>query len=121
MMISFIKGKKLSKLEPCISAWADGPRLCYAARAGLQGNFHVIVQTQAGPRACFILLLIFYILDIHQLVMKKNAALVETTRDCATATVKSGSTVFIVPPAAACMVRAISAAEEFCVQTHAIG
>ncbi len=53
-----------------------------------RANFHVIIQTRAGPQACFRLL---YILDIHQLVMKKIAALVETTRDRAAATVKSSS------------------------------
>ncbi len=46
--------------------------------------------------------------------MKKIAALVETTQDRA-ATVKSGSTVFSVQQQ-----RAVSAAEEFCVQIHAI-
>ncbi len=59
--------------------------------------------------------------DIHQLVMKKIATLVETTRIRATATVKSGSTVFSVPLAAASeSASAVSAAEEFCVQLHAI-
>ncbi len=48
--------------------------------------------------------------------MKKIAALVETTRDRAAVTVKSGSTVFSVPR----QQRAVSAAEEFCVQIHAI-
>ncbi len=48
--------------------------------------------------------------------MKKIAALVETTRDRAAATVKKGSTVFSVLQ----QQRAISAAEEFCVQIHAI-
>ncbi len=48
--------------------------------------------------------------------MKKIAALVETTRDRAAAAVKSGSTVFSVPQ----QQRAVSAAEEFCVQIHAI-
>ncbi len=48
--------------------------------------------------------------------MKKIAALVETTRDRAAATVKNGSTVFSVLQ----QQRAISAAEEFCVQIHAI-
>ncbi len=47
--------------------------------------------------------------------MKKIAALVETTQDRA-ATVKSGSTVFSVQQ----QQRAVSAAEEFCVQIHAI-
>ncbi len=46
--------------------------------------------------------------------MKKIAALVETTPDRAAAAVKSGSTVFSVQQ------RAVSAAEEFCVQIHAI-
>ncbi len=58
----------------------------------------------------------FYILDIHQLVMKKIATLLETTRDHA-ATVKSGSAVFSVPQQ---QQRAVSTAEEFCVQIHAI-
>ncbi len=61
-----------------------------------RANFHVIVQTRARPRACFMASPYFYILDIHQLVMKRIAALVETTRDRA-ATVKSVSTVFSVP------------------------
>ncbi len=61
-----------------------------------RANFHVIIQT-------------FKLLDIHQLVMKKIAALVETTRDRAAATVKSGSMVFSVRQQ-----RAVSAAEEFC-------
>ncbi len=42
--------------------------------------------------------------------MKKIVALVETTRDRAATTVKSGSTVFRVPQ----QQRAVSAAEEFC-------
>ncbi len=41
-----------------------------------RANFHIIVQTQPGLGSYF------YILDIHQLVMKKIATLVETTRDC---------------------------------------
>ncbi len=41
-------------LEPCISA-----QIFYIPRAGLRANFHVIVQTRAGPRACFRILLIF--------------------------------------------------------------
>ncbi len=48
--------------------------------------------------------------------MKKIAALVETTPDRAAAAVKSGSTVFSVQQ----QQRAISAAEEFCIQIHAI-
>jgi len=44
----------------------------------------------------FWLQLIFYILNIHQLLLKKIAALMETTRDRATATVNGGSTVFSV-------------------------
>ncbi len=48
--------------------------------------------------------------------MKKIAALVETTGDRAAATVKSVSMVFSVPQ----QQRAVSAAEEFCVQIHAI-
>ncbi len=48
--------------------------------------------------------------------MKKIAALVETARDRAAAAVKSGSTVFSVQQ----QQRAVSAAEEFCVQIHAI-
>ncbi len=48
--------------------------------------------------------------DIHQLVMNKIAALVETTGDRAAAAVKSGSTVFSVQQ----QQRAVSAAEEFC-------
>ncbi len=76
-------------LEPCISA---------RPRPGFdRANFHVIIQT-------------FRLLDIHQLVMKKIAALVETTPDRAAAAVKSGSTVFSVQQ----QQRAISAAEEFC-------
>ncbi len=47
--------------------------------------------------------------------MKKIAALVETTRDHAAVT-ESGSTVFSVQQ----QQRAVSAAEEFCVQIHAI-
>ncbi len=58
----------------------------------------------------------FYILDIHQLVLKKIAALVESTRDRAAAAVKSGSTVFSVQQ----QQRAVSLAEEFCIQKHAI-
>ncbi len=50
-----------------------------------------------------------YILDIHQLVMKNIAALVETTPD-RVPTVKSGSTVFSVQQ----QQRAVSSAEEFC-------
>ncbi len=46
---------------------AFGPEFFYASRAGLRANFHIIVQTH---RACFTRY--FYILDIHQLVMKKN-------------------------------------------------
>ncbi len=55
--------------------------------------------------------------------MKKIATLVETARDRATATVKSGSMVFSVLPAAAASASAFSAAEVFCsrVQMHAIG
>ncbi len=34
-------------------------RLFYASRAGIRANFHIIVQTRTGPRACFRLLLIF--------------------------------------------------------------
>ncbi len=49
-------------------------------------------------------------------MMKKIAALVETTPDRAAAAVKSGSTVFSVQQ----QQRAVSAAEEFCVQIHAI-
>ncbi len=45
--------------------------------------------------------------------MKKIAALVKTTRD-RVATVKSGSTVFSVLQ----QQRAVSAAEEFCIQIH---
>ncbi len=75
-------------LEPCISA---------RPRPGFdRANFHVIIQT-------------FRLLDIHQLVMKKIAALVETTRDHAAVTVKSVS-VFSVQQ----QQRAVSAAEEFC-------
>ncbi len=48
--------------------------------------------------------------------MKKIAVLVETTGVRAAATVKSGSTVFSVPP----QQRAVCTAEEFCVQIHAI-
>ncbi len=48
-----------------------------------------------------------YILDIHQLVKKKIAALVETTRDRAAVAVKSGSTVFSVQQ----QQRAVSSAE----------
>ncbi len=48
--------------------------------------------------------------------MKKIAALVETTRDRAAAAVKSGSRVFSVQQ----QQRAVSVAEEFCVQIHAI-
>ncbi len=66
-----------------------------------RANFHVIIQT-------------FRLLDIHQLVMKKIAALVETTRD--RAATESGSTVFSVQQ----QQRAVSADEEFCVQIHAI-
>ncbi len=47
--------------------------------------------------------------------MKKIAALVETTRD-RVPTVKSGSTVFRVPQ----QQRAVSAAEEFCIQIYVI-
>ncbi len=76
-------------LEPCISA---------RPRPGFdRANFHVIIQT-------------FRLLDIHQLVMTKIAALVETTRDRAAATVKSVSTVFRVQQ----QQRAVSAAEAFC-------
>ncbi len=75
-------------LEPCISA---------RPRPGFnRANFHVIIQT-------------FRLLDIHQLVMKKIAALVETTRDRAAVTVKSVS-VFRVQQ----QQRAVSSAEEFC-------
>ncbi len=75
-------------LEPCISA---------RPRPGFdRANFHVIIQT-------------FRLLDIHQLVMKKIAALVETTRDRAVVAVKSVS-VFSVQQ----QQRAVSAAEEFC-------
>ncbi len=81
-------------LEPCISA---------RPRPGFdRANFHVIIQT-------------FRLLDIHQLVMKKIAALVETTPDHAAVT-ESGSTVFSVQQ----QQRAVSADEEFCVQIHAI-
>ncbi len=81
-------------LEPCISA---------RPRPGFdRANFHVIIQT-------------FRLLDIHQLVMKKIAALVETTGDHAALT-ESGSTVFSVQQ----QQRAVSADEEFCVQIHAI-
>ncbi len=72
----------------------------YISRAGLRANFHIIVQMQGGPSPYF------YILDIHQLVVKKIAALVETTR--VRAATESGSTVF-----------RVSAAEGFCVQRHA--
>ncbi len=47
-------------------------------------------------------------------MMKKIAALVETTRDRAAAAVKSGSTVFSVQQ----QQRAVSAAEEFCFNTR---
>ncbi len=72
----------------------------YISRAGLRANFHVIVQTRGGRSPYF------YILDIHELVMKKIAALVETTRF--RAATKKGSMVF-----------RVSAAEGFCVQRHA--
>ncbi len=52
----------------------EGPRLNYDVKIGpkpgprdvktvraRRANFHVIVQTRAGPRACFRFLLIFYI------------------------------------------------------------
>ncbi len=35
-----------------------GLRLFYVPRAGLRSNIHAVVQTCAGPRACFRLLLI---------------------------------------------------------------
>ncbi len=50
--------------------------------------------------------------------MKKIGALMETTRDRAAAT-ESGSTVFRVPQQQ--LASDFSAAEEFCVQMHAIG
>ncbi len=56
--------------------------------------FRIFLKTHKFGQ--FWLQLIFYILNIHQLLLKKIAALVETTRDRATATVNGGSTVFSV-------------------------
>ncbi len=47
-------------IKTCISARARQPRHIYAPRARLPDTFHVIVQTWAGPWACFSLLLILY-------------------------------------------------------------
>ncbi len=67
------RGRNVISLEPCISA---------RPQPGFdRANFHIMVQTRAGPPACFRLLHYVYILDIHQLVMTKIAALVETTQD----------------------------------------
>ncbi len=87
-----------------------GLGLFYVPRAGLWGNIHVIVQTLAVLG--FSLFLYFR----HPSVIdEKIAALVKTTGDRAM-TVKSGSTVFSFPQKQ----RAVSTAEEFCVQIHAI-
>ncbi len=74
-------------LEPCISA---------RPRPGFdRANFHVIVQTRAGPRACFRFLLMF-IFRHPSISDEKIAALVETTETVLPRLSRAGSTVFSV-------------------------
>ncbi len=73
---------------------SDGPPTFLLPSGRASGQFSVIVQTsgliEASPY--------FYILDIHQLVMKKNLQRWWKQHEThATTTVKSGSTVFSVP------------------------
>ncbi len=72
-MINHYFGIFYQTIEPCILARVRQAPIFYTSRAGLRANFHAIVKMRAGPLACFTLLLILYILDIHQLVMKKNS------------------------------------------------
>ncbi len=72
-------------LEPCISAW---PRPGFD-----RANFHVIVQTRAGPRACFRLLFMLYFRH-PSISDEKNCRTGGNNRN-RVATVKSGSTVLV--------------------------
>ncbi len=99
-------------VEPCISA------LFYAPRARLRANFYIIVQTQAGPGLGLVLGFSLFLYFRHLSISdEKNCrAGGNNTRQCYR----------LSRAARRCLVsssseRAVSAAEEVCVQMHTIG